>query len=235
MSDSQHAPLTASDIYGPLTQLMTKLHGVDGRKWSDALTAFNAEKNPWPGIIIIDLTPSLKAGINTLEDLCSDGYIPTKNWDGLQVEPIDNNGAHSSTNRTMTFRLENGQMVEIKVSTQRCGSKDVVHSDEGRTWAPYLVFVKSGDRMECLINNGPNKPFFRWSIADKPLPGTTWRAPTDKEVGTYKTAIQNRDEDSFLEVYHVGLIDWNECNNDLGGDTHLWVRKTLEKTLQKTA
>jgi hypothetical protein len=223
----EHDQLTVPEIRGPYVQLLTNLQGDKPREWLAALKLFLSKKNPWPGGMSFSITPSVQAALNTLEGLRSQGHIPTMSWNEVVAEPIDNNGNYSDANRTMTFTLENGQMVELKVSTRKRSLGEVVRGDEGRKWACYLVFFQNAGKMKCLVNGVGNSPWYRQPMSDKPLPATIWRTPTFEEVTAYLAAVQSHDGDAFLKVYYADFIDWNELNDSLGKDTH-WAREILK-------
>lgn len=44
---TNHAQLTARDIHGPYTQLLTNLQGENGQEWLSALNRFLRKENPW--------------------------------------------------------------------------------------------------------------------------------------------------------------------------------------------
>lgn len=223
---------------GLLKTLLDNLGGKNSTEWHEILRRALRRENPFqdPSITYaIRLTLSLTAGIKTLEELCSQGHIPTKHWNNLDVEPIDNNGNYSNAHRTLTFMLENEQRVEVEVSTSKRELGDVVRGDEGRKWASYTVYVEGRGKMNCLVNHTGNRPWYRWPTHDKPLPGITWRAPTSAEIAAYYAAAAERNEEAFLSVYygnHGGYIDWSDPHGKVYKDAH-WVDVTLQKVAER--
>ncbi len=222
---------------GLLKTLLDNLGGKNTAEWHEILRRALRRENPFQDQSItyaIRLTPSLMAGVKTLEDLHSQEHISTKHWNNLDIEPIDNNGNYSNTDRTLIFSLENEQKVEVKVSTWKSFIGDVVLGDEGRKWASHLAYVEGRGKMNCLIDNVGNKPWFRWPTGDKPLPGMTWRDPTRAEIAAYHAAVENQDEEMFLQVYYGDQIAWDNLNDNLGKNTH-WMRETLRKATEREA
>ena len=222
---------------GLLKTLIDNLGGKHSAEWHEILRRMLRRENPFqdPSIAYaICLTPSLTAGIKTLGELHSRGRIPTAKWHNLDVGPIDNNGNYSNADRILTFTLENEQRVEVKASTWKREVGDVVRNDDGRKWMSHVVYVEGTGRMNCLVNNVGNTPWYRWPTGDKPLPGATWRAPTNVEKAAYHAAVANHDEKTFLHVYYGASIEWEDINDRLGLNTH-WMRETLRKAAEREA
>lgn len=223
---------------GLLKTLFDNLGGKNTAEWHEILRRALRRENPFQDQSItfaIRLTPSMIAGTKALEELHSQGRISTTNWYNLAVEPIDNHGDYSEAHRTITFTLGNEQKVEVRVTTWKRESGDVVDGDEGRKWESNAVWIEKNGRMMCLFGYtklAGDKPWCRWPRGDKPLSGTTWRAPTSIEIAAYHAAVANHDEKAFLQIYYGDRIAWEDLNDHLGLNTH-WMEETLRKAAER--
>jgi len=65
-----HAQLTARDIHGPYSQLLTNLQGDGGRVWLNALNRFLRKENPWDGRKLFPLWKTVRLGeFKTIADV----------------------------------------------------------------------------------------------------------------------------------------------------------------------
>lgn len=86
----KHALLTAREIHGPYTQLLTNLQGENGNMWLEALKRFNRKENPWSSVISIDRQPRDPRSILIVDWAgLQDWVIECQNRESLRLRKID--------------------------------------------------------------------------------------------------------------------------------------------------
>ena len=173
----------------------------------------------------IHLTAALMAGTKTLEELRSQGHIPTALWSNLQCGPVIDKAPYTGVYRTLIFTLDNGQKVEAKVLSLNRAA----HSHNAQKWASRIVWVEQYGRMECMVNHVGNRPWYSQHESDKPLPGMIWRPPTPDEAAAYEAAVRDRNKARFLKVYSCALIAWEAVSSRLNAEDKMWISETLRE------